>query len=62
MNTAIYDNTTIPQYESEEEELAELMRFYQFAYKKSSGYNGTVLYFYLFCYLFSPFFVLLLAF
>ena len=37
-----YDEGNIPQYQSKDEELSELMNYYKFAYKRESNYNGTV--------------------
>ena len=41
--SAVY-NGIIPTYSNKEDELAELMNYYKFAYKPSSGYNGTVMF------------------
>ena len=39
---SVYDGVNIPQYQSKDEELSELMNYYKFAYKPESNYNGTV--------------------
>ena len=35
-------NPDYPTYDDKEEELEELMRYFEYAYLKTSGYTGTV--------------------